>query len=112
MGVSDSVYVVVVSGLLERMYFCKILPFSVLMAQHCPAGCEGSVMAFVMSATALVFIVSHLGAALTSYAGVTADDFSGLPRGLLLQAACTVLPLVGVSYVAKDVKSVTKTKEN
>lgn len=112
MGIPDSVYVVVFSGLLEVLYFFKILPFSVLMAKLCPSGCEGSVMAFVMSAIALAFIVSgYLGVALASYVGVTADDFSGLPKGLLIQAAFTLLPLVGVSYVAEDVKSVPEEKK-
>ncbi|XP_022896666.1 probable folate-biopterin transporter 7 [Olea europaea var. sylvestris] len=112
MGIPDSLYVVVFSGFLEVLYFFKILPFNVLMAQLCPPGCEGSVMAFVMSAIALAFIVSgYLGVALASYVGVTGDDFSGLPRGLLIQAVCTLFPLFWSSCIP-DVKSKGKKKEN
>ncbi|KAL3829772.1 hypothetical protein ACJIZ3_018574 [Penstemon smallii] len=113
MGLPDSIYVVVFSGLLEVLYFFKILPFTVLMAQLCPPGCEGSIMAFVMSAIALAFIVNgYLGVALASYVGVTGDDFSGLPKALLIQAVCTLLPLFWTSYIPEDVKSETKRKEN
>ncbi|THG04605.1 probable folate-biopterin transporter 7 isoform X1 [Camellia sinensis] len=100
MGMPDSVYVVVFSGLLEVMCFFKILPFSVLVAQLCPPGCEGSLMAFLTSSIALAFIVSgYLGVALASYVGVTGNDFSGLSRGLIVQAACTLLPLFWSSCI-------------
>lgn len=113
MGLPDSMYVVVFSGLLEVLYFFKILPFSVLMAQLCPKGCEGSIMAFLMSAVALAFIVSgYLGVALASYVGVTGDNFSGLPKGLIVQAAATVLPLYWSSCIPDDANMKTKTKEN
>lgn len=103
MGMPDSVYVVIFSGLLEVLYFFKILPFSVLIAQLCPRGCEGSLMAFLMSAIALAFIVSgYLGVALASYVGVTADDFSGMPQGLLIQAACTLVPLFWSSCIPEE----------
>ncbi|XP_051146459.1 probable folate-biopterin transporter 7 [Andrographis paniculata] len=111
-GLPEYIYVVIFSGLLEVLYFFKILPFSVLMAQLCPPGCEGAVMAFVMSAIALAFIVSgYLGVALASYVGVSGEDFSGLPRGLLIQAACTLLPVFWASYIPEDVKGKAK-KEN
>ncbi|XP_041009713.1 probable folate-biopterin transporter 7 [Juglans microcarpa x Juglans regia] len=110
-GMPDSVYVVIFSGLLEVLFFFKILPFSVLIAKFCPPGCEGSLMAFVMSAIALAFIVSgYLGVALASYVGVTEDNFSGFPLALLIQALCTILPLFGSSHIPDDVKSKSRTK--
>ncbi|KAH7511472.1 hypothetical protein JRO89_XSUnG0199800 [Xanthoceras sorbifolium] len=113
MGVPDSLYVVIFSGLLEVMFFFKILPFSVLIAQLCPPGCEGSVMAFVMSALAFAMIVSgFLGVALASYIGVTGDDFSGFPTGLQIQAVCTLLPLYWSSFIPDDLKSKTGRKED
>lgn len=112
MGLPDSVYVVIFSGLLEVLFFFKILPFSVLIAQFCPPGCEGSLMAFVMSAIALSFIVSgYLGVALASYVGVTGNDFSGLPLGLIIQAVCTILPIYWSSCIPDDVKSKSRTKK-
>ncbi|KAJ4959424.1 hypothetical protein NE237_026535 [Protea cynaroides] len=105
MGVPDSVYVVVFSGLLEVLFQFKVLPFSVIMAQLCPPGCEGSLMAFLMSAIALSTIVSgYLGVILASYVGVSADDFEGLPHGILIQAACTFMPLFWSSWIPSDVK--------
>ncbi|KAF8380832.1 hypothetical protein HHK36_028326 [Tetracentron sinense] len=112
MGLPDSVYVVIFSGLLEVLFFFKVLPFSVLMAQLCPPGCEGSLMAFLMSAIALAFIVGgYLGVALASYVGVSGQDFSGLPRGILIQAACTLLPLYWSSWIPDDVKPQMKKKD-
>ncbi|XP_062147434.1 probable folate-biopterin transporter 7 [Alnus glutinosa] len=112
MGVPDSAYVVIFSGLLEVLFFFKILPFTVLIAQFCPPGCEGSLMAFVMSAIALAFIVSgYLGVALASYVGVTGNDFSGLPLGLLIQAVCTILPLYWSSCISHYVKSKSRRKK-
>lgn len=112
MGVPDSLYVVVFSGLLEVMFFFKILPFSVFIAKVCPPGCEGSLLAFVMSAIALALIVSgYLGVALVSYTGVTADDFSMFPLALLIQAACTLLPLYWSYLIPDDVKTKTSKKK-
>ncbi|KAI9156708.1 hypothetical protein LWI28_010917 [Acer negundo] len=112
MGVPDSLYVVIFSGLLEVMFFFKILPFSVLIAQLCPPGCEGSVMAFVMSAIALAMIVSgYLGVALVSYTGVTGDDFSKFPIGLLIQAVSTIIPLYWSYLIPDDMKSKSRRKE-
>ncbi|XP_004486501.1 probable folate-biopterin transporter 7 [Cicer arietinum] len=108
-GMPDTLYVVIFSGFLEVLFFFKILPFTVLIAQLCPQGCEGSIMAFLMSAVALAFIVSgYLGVALASYIKITGSDFSGFPLGLLIQAACTLLPIFWSSCIPEYVK----TKDN
>ena len=100
MGVPDSVYVVIFSGLLEVLFIFKLLPFSVFLARVCPAGCEGSVMAFLTSAMALSTIVSgYLGVAVAALVGVSGGDFSGLAIGLVIQAVCTALPLCWISWV-------------
>ncbi|XP_050385526.1 probable folate-biopterin transporter 7 [Argentina anserina] len=100
MGLSDNIYVVVFSGLSEVLLFIKILPFSILVAKLCPPGCEGSLMAFVMSAIAIAFIMSgYLGVALAAYVGVTGNEFSGLPLALLIQAFLTLLPLYWSSCI-------------
>ncbi|XP_058103782.1 probable folate-biopterin transporter 7 [Magnolia sinica] len=105
-GVSDTVYVVFFSGLLEVLFLFKVLPFSVLMAQLCPPGCEGSLMAFLMSAIALAAIVSgYLGVALASFLGASAQDFSKLPNGILIQAACTIVPLYWSSWIPDYIKA-------
>ncbi|OVA18388.1 Biopterin transport-related protein BT1 [Macleaya cordata] len=113
MGIPNSVYVVVISGLLEVLFQFKVLPFSVLIAQLCPRGCEGSLMAFVMSAIALASIVSgYLGVALASYVGVTGDDFSGLPRAIIIQAGCTLLPLLFSSWIHDETKPPRQQQKN
>jgi len=112
MGLPDSVYVVVVSGVQEVLQFFKILPFSVFIAHLCPPGCEGSLMAFVMSAIALAMIVGgYLGVALASYFGVTGTNFSGFPSALLIQAACTLIPLCCSSWVPDTIKPKAVKKE-
>ncbi|KAK1431328.1 hypothetical protein QVD17_07785 [Tagetes erecta] len=105
LGVHDSLYVVFVSGFLDVLYMFKILPFSVLMAKLCPPGCEGSLMAFTMSAIALACIVSgYLGVALASCVQFTVTDFSGFKKGLMIQALCTVLPLFWSSFIPNNMK--------
>ncbi|XP_068649654.1 probable folate-biopterin transporter 7 [Aristolochia californica] len=100
MGVPDSVYVVIFSGLLEVLFQFKILPFIVVVAQLCPQGCEGSVMAFLMSAIALATILSgYLGVALSAIVGVSGEDFSALPLAILIQAACTLVPIYWASWI-------------
>jgi len=104
-GIPDSIYTIVFSGLFEGLMFFKVLPFSVHIAKLCPAGCEGSVMAFVMSALALATIVSgYLGVVLAAFMGVSGDDFSALPACLLIEAACTMLPLCCSSLIKEREK--------
>jgi hypothetical protein len=108
-GIPDSIYTIVFSGLLEGLMFFKVLPFSVLIANLCPSGCEGSVMAFVMSALALSTIVSgYLGVALAEFMGVSGDNFSALPVCLLIEAACTMLPLCCSSLIKERKEKVKK----
>jgi len=110
-GIPDSIYTIVFSGLLEGLMFFKVLPIRVLIANLCPSGCEGSVMAFVMSALALSSIISgYLGVALAEYMGVSGGDFSALPVCLLIEAACTMLPLCCSSWI-KERKEKEKKQE-
>ncbi|KAL9232984.1 hypothetical protein vseg_008031 [Gypsophila vaccaria] len=113
MGIPDSVYVILFSGLLEAVFFFKVLPFSISIAQLCPVGCEGSLMAFVMSAISLAMIVAgYLGVALASFVGVTRSDFSGLPLGLLIQAACAVIPLLCSSWIPDRIQPKSTKKDS
>ncbi|EPS57860.1 hypothetical protein M569_16957, partial [Genlisea aurea] len=109
MGIPDSAYVVVVSGLLEVVCFFKMLPFGVLMARLCPPGFEGSVMAVITSALALALIVSgYLGVALGSY--VVGEDYGGFGRGLLIQCGCTLLPVFWANRMIPDDEQVSQLK--
>lgn len=111
-GVPDSVYVLFVSGVLESLFYFKNLPFTVLMTRVCPRGCEGSLMAFVMSAIALAFIVSgYLGIVLASFVEVTVDDYSGFGGGLAVEAICVVIPLVFTSWIYDEKEAEEKSKK-
>ncbi|CAA7050247.1 unnamed protein product [Microthlaspi erraticum] len=112
LGVADSVYVVVFSGVLETLFYMKNLPFTVLMTRLCPPGCEGSLMAFVMSAIALAFIVSgYLGIVLASFVGVTVDDFSGFSSGLAVEAICVGIPLLFTSWIYDETEAKERIKK-
>uniref|UniRef100_A0A1J3C7G4 Putative folate-biopterin transporter 7 n=1 Tax=Noccaea caerulescens TaxID=107243 RepID=A0A1J3C7G4_NOCCA len=112
LGVPDSVYVILFSGILETLFYMKNLPFTVLMTRLCPPGCEGSLMAFVMSAIALAFIVSgYLGIVLASFVGVTVDDFSGFSSGLAIEAICVAIPLVLTSWIYDETETKEKIKK-
>ncbi|KAK4773389.1 hypothetical protein SAY87_028408 [Trapa incisa] len=109
-GLPNSIYVVVFSGLLEVLFFFKILPFSVLIAELCPPGCEGSIMAFLMSVVAFAFILSgYLGVLLASMVGVTGQNFSGLPVGIFVQAGATLLPLFWSYWIPTSTSLLTPT---
>ncbi|XP_010528672.1 PREDICTED: probable folate-biopterin transporter 7 [Tarenaya hassleriana] len=111
MGIPDSFYVLFFSGILENLFTFKNLPLNVLMARLCPPGCEGSLMAFVMSAIALAFIVSgYLGIVLASFVGATGDDFSGFSRGLVIEAICVALPLLLSSWIYDDTETKRRSK--
>lgn len=111
MGLPDGLYVVFFSGLREAFFQFKGLPFSIMLAKLCPPGCEGSVMAFLMSATALAGIISgYLGVALAGLFGVAAGDFSGLPKAIVLEAACSLLPLLWSSWIPSDQRRDEKTE--
>ncbi|ERM94812.1 hypothetical protein AMTRI_Chr03g144340 [Amborella trichopoda] len=101
-GICDGVYVVLFSGLFEALFQFKVLPFSVLLAQLCPPGCEGSLMAFVMSSLAMATIVGgYLGVGLASWVGISENDFGGLPQGILIQALCTVVPVFWSHWISE-----------
>ncbi|KAG9452902.1 hypothetical protein H6P81_005806 [Aristolochia fimbriata] len=113
LGVPDSVYVVGFSGLLEVLFQFKVLPFIVVVAQLCPPGCEGSLMAFLMSTVALATIVSgYLGVALAAITGVSAEDFSALPLAILIQASCTLVPIYWNSWIPDYVAEPDQKKKN
>lgn len=104
-GIPDSVYVVFFSGMLEVLFVFKVLPYSVVLAQLCPPGCEGSLMAFLMSIIALAAIVSgYLGVVLASLLGISGENFSGFPLGIVVQAVCALLPLFWSSWIPGYVK--------
>ncbi|XXG90677.1 hypothetical protein AAC387_Pa12g2387 [Persea americana] len=94
LGISNEIYVLCVSALTEAVAQFKILPFSVLFANLCPPGCEGSLVAFLASALCLSSIFSGVSGVVLAYLiGISTDDYSSLPLGIILQVAAALLPL-------------------
>ncbi|KAM1087313.1 hypothetical protein ACFX2B_012707 [Malus domestica] len=94
LGIPNEVFVLCFSGLAETIAQFKILPFTVLFANLCPRGCEGSLTSFLASALCLSSIASGvLGVGLASLIGITAGNYSSLPFGIMAQFLAALLPL-------------------
>ncbi|CAK7327339.1 unnamed protein product [Dovyalis caffra] len=94
LGIPNEVFACCFSGLAETLAQFKLLPFSMLLASLCPQGCEGSLASFLASSLCLSSIVSgFLGVGLASLIGITSDDYSSLPVGVLIQFLAALLPL-------------------
>ncbi|GLJ12670.1 hypothetical protein SUGI_0195500 [Cryptomeria japonica] len=100
LGIPNSVYILGASALVEVISQFKILPFTVMLAQYCPPGCEGSLMAFIMSVQALTTIVSgYFGVVLASFLNVSSENFSRLPLAIFIQSIATLVPLFWISLI-------------
>ncbi|KAL0920430.1 hypothetical protein M5K25_009567 [Dendrobium thyrsiflorum] len=100
LGISNEVHVLCISSLAESLAQFKTLPFTVLFSRLCPLGYEGSLFAFFASAMCLSSIVSGVfGVGLASLLGVTSENYSSLPLGIVLQVLAAFLPLVWISHV-------------
>lgn len=111
LGISNEVHVLFISALAEAVAQFKILPFSVLFANLCPPGCEGSLVAFLASALCLSSIFSgFLGIGLAYVIGISTEDYSNLPVGILLQFVTALVPLGWISHVPNS-QTVNKSKQ-
>ncbi|XP_057832471.2 probable folate-biopterin transporter 7 [Cryptomeria japonica] len=100
LGIPNEIFIFGASAFVEAVAQFKVLPFTVHFAQLCPAGCEGSLMSLVMSTHCLASIMSgYLGIALVSFLGVSSENYSRLPLGILIQSMATLVPLVWISFI-------------
>jgi len=100
LGIPNEAYIIGASASVEAIAQFKLLPFTVLLAKLCPAGCEGSLMALFMSVQCLASIVSgYSGAALASFLGVSSGNYSRLPLGIFIQSMATLVPLTWISLI-------------
>lgn len=100
MGIPDEVFVLGASAFVEAIAQFKILPFIVLLAQLCPAGSEGSLLAFFMSAQCLAGLTSaYLGVGLASFLHISANSFEELPLGIVIQAGFALLPVLWINFI-------------
>lgn len=108
-GIPDKWFVLGASAFVEAIGQFKFLPFTVMLAQLCPPGCEASVFAFFASAQTVAGLTNgYLGVALASYLKISANDFSGLPLGILIQSFCAMLPVLWIGLIPGEPK---RTKE-
>eukprot|EP00803_Ostreobium_quekettii_P005425 evm.model.scf_298.14 EVM.evm.TU.scf_298.14 scf_298:90564-95590(-) len=90
-GLSDQLFVVGDSVLLDVLGQVSFMPVLVLAARLCPEGVEASLFALLMSIlNGGTFTSQGLGGLLTRWLGVTSDDFTNLA---LLVAVCVVSSL-------------------
>ncbi|XP_042513614.1 probable folate-biopterin transporter 8, chloroplastic [Macadamia integrifolia] len=100
LGIPNEAYVLCMSGLAETIAQFKLLPFSVLFANLCPPGCEGSLTSFLASALCLSSIISgFMGVGLASLIGISYSDYTSLPMGIMLQFLAALLPMGLISSV-------------
>eukprot|EP00246_Nothoceros_aenigmaticus_P004361 TRINITY_DN15875_c0_g1_i1.p1 TRINITY_DN15875_c0_g1~~TRINITY_DN15875_c0_g1_i1.p1 ORF type:complete len:983 (+),score=127.90 TRINITY_DN15875_c0_g1_i1:847-3795(+) len=103
LGIRDELFVLGVSAFVEAVAQFKVLPFMVLLAKLCPAGSEGSLLAFFMSAHCLANTISaYLGVALASYLQISSNSFTYLPLGIFLQAMAALVPVTLISLIPED----------
>lgn len=99
-GIPDKWFVLGASAFVEAIGQFKFLPFTVMLAQLCPRGCEASVFAFFASAqTVAVLTNGYLGVALANHLKISASDFSGLPLGIVIQSFCAMLPVFWIGLI-------------
>jgi folate/biopterin transporter len=108
-GIPDKWFVLGASAFVEAIGQFKFLPFTVMLAQLCPPGCEGSVFAFFASAQTIAMLTNgYLGVALANHLKISANDFSGLPLGILIQAGCAMLPVLWIGLIPGEPQKTTK----
>ncbi|GAB4836614.1 hypothetical protein Ancab_001526 [Ancistrocladus abbreviatus] len=93
-GIPNDVFALCFASLAETIATFKTMPFFVLIASLCPAGCEASLIPFLASALCLSSIVSgFFGIGLASLLGITFGNYISLPLGSLLQCLAALVPL-------------------
>lgn len=110
LGIKDELFVLGVSAFVEAVAQFKILPFMVLLAQLCPAGSEGSLLAFFMSAHCLANTFSaYLGVALATLLQISSNNFTYLPLGIFVQAMAALVPVMLIGLIPEDPRAASRT---
>jgi len=100
LGIPDTIFVFgddVVLAILGQIAF---LPTLVLAAKICPPGIEAVLFAFLMSVfNGASTVGTEIGAALTSYLGVTADNFDNLGLLTIICNLSSLYPLIFIGLL-------------
>ena len=99
-GISDQFFSLGDTVVLTVLGEVSFLPVLVLAAKICPEGVEATLFAALMSVFNAGGAASGaLGAALTSYLGVTAEDFTNLFWLVLICNLSSLMPLAGLRWL-------------
>ncbi|KAK3025660.1 hypothetical protein RJ639_041952 [Escallonia herrerae] len=100
LGIPNEVFALCFSGVAETFTQFKLLPFQMLFASLAAPGCEGSLMSFLASALCFSSILSgFLGVGLASLLGITSNDYSSLPVGIVIQFIAALVPLQWIYHL-------------
>ncbi|GAB5355596.1 hypothetical protein AAMO2058_000219200 [Amorphochlora amoebiformis] len=99
-GIPDGLFAMGDDVIMTALGEIAFMPLLVVAAKVCPVGIEGTLFATLMSAFNLAGIVSQeLGAALTSYLGVTESNFDNLGLLVTTCSASSLLPLIFLNFL-------------
>ncbi|XP_024522735.1 probable folate-biopterin transporter 4 isoform X1 [Selaginella moellendorffii] len=103
MGIPDKVFVLGASAVGDAVNQFKFMPFLVFSGQICPPGIEGTLFALFMSISNLGGTISSFaGAALASALQISSQEFGNLSLGIVIQAACTLLPVLLLGLIPEE----------
>lgn len=93
LGISNSVFFLTDTFVMEFIGEFQTLPLLVLAAEICPVGLESSIYAVIITAAQLGSVIGTLlSAGLTQLFGITATNFDRLSLLIIVCAATTLLP--------------------
>jgi len=100
LGISDYVLTLFSSSILSMVGELVMLPMLSLACILCPSNLEGTVYAVFMAAFNFGGILSGLeGSFLTKMFEITSDDFTNLPRLIMIANFCSLLPLFLLIFI-------------
>ena len=104
-GVSAAAFAAVDSAVYFLAWQLKNLPVYTLAAKVCPPGVEASLTACIAGMNDLSgSVAQYLGAALTSFCGVTSSDFRRIWILYLIRTACKLIPIPLVLLVPSEAR--------
>ncbi|KAK1440051.1 hypothetical protein QVD17_05876 [Tagetes erecta] len=107
LGISDKTMVLFGSALSDVVHQFKFMPFLILSGQLCPPGIEGTLFALYMS-------INNFGSTMSSFVGdslgsvldISSGSFDNLIFGIAIQVVCTLIPLLFLFLIPKDVTGI------
>lgn len=112
LGIPDKFFALTDTVVLSVLGQIAFMPTLVLAAKLCPPGVEGTLFATLMSIFNLSSTVSsELGAALTSFLGVTESNFDNLSLLVGICAVSNALPLLAINLLDKAPRTQAKSDD-